>query len=52
MNKNPGRRQKRWAERQARRQDGKVPNLGVPLGAVCQGLEKRRITIREKEPGR
>ena len=50
MNKNPGRRQRRWAARQAKRQDGKLPNLGVPRSPVDQSLEKRRITTREKEP--
>jgi hypothetical protein len=49
MNKNPGRRQRRWAERQAKRQDGKIPNLGVPPGPVYPSLEKRRITPRAED---
>jgi hypothetical protein len=51
MNKNPGRRQRRWAARQGKRQDGKMPNLGVPLGPVHPSLEKRRITTRVMEAG-
>jgi hypothetical protein len=51
MNKNPGRRQRRWAERQAKRQDGKIPNLGVPPWPVHPSLDKRRITTRVKEAG-
>jgi hypothetical protein len=51
MNKNPGRRQRRWSARQAKRQDGKMPNLGVPSGPVHPSLEKRRITPKVKEAG-
>jgi hypothetical protein len=51
MKGSPGRYQRRWAARQAKRQDGKLPNLGVSPGPVHQGLEKRRITTPEKEAG-
>ena len=37
--RSPGRRQKRWAERQEQRKDRKIPNLGIPPGPVHQSLE-------------
>jgi hypothetical protein len=52
MKGSPGRYQRRWAARQAKRQDGKMPNLGVPPGPVHQSLEKRRISAPGKELGR
>jgi hypothetical protein len=49
MKGSPGRYQRRWAERQAKRKDGKMPNERIPPGPVHPSLEKRRIMPRGPE---